>query len=72
VLNTIKKSMKRRQVLDMIYISDHGTITKRWIRIYSVNGESFRAYCFLRRAKRTFKVVNVLALVPATKDRLVV
>lgn len=70
MLNMIKKSMNRRQVLDMIYMADDGTITKRWIKVYWVSGESFKAYCFLRRAKRTFKIANVLALVPVTKNRV--
>ena len=47
-----------------------GQISKRRIKVLQVGEVSFRAYCFLRKSKRTFTIDNVLALVPViTKER---
>ena len=61
------KSKTFNQTLDMIYMASDGSITKRRIKVLEVNEESFQAYCFLRRAKRTFRIDNVLALVPVVQ-----
>jgi len=63
----IHKSIRDGQVLDMIYMTNERTFTKRWIKVYRLQGESFKAYCFLRKSIRTFKLANVLALVPVEK-----
>ncbi len=57
-------SMKYNESLDMIYMANDGQISKRRIRVLQVGEVSFRAYCFLRKSNRTFKIDNVLALVP--------
>ena len=62
--NQLTKSKTFNQSLDMMYIANDGTISKRRIQVLLVNDDSFQAYCFLRRAKRTFRIDNVLALVP--------
>jgi len=73
VLKTIERSMKYNQLLDMIYMDSDGAITKRRVNPLKVTKDSFQAYCYLRGSKRTFKVDNVLALVPiTTKERMVV
>jgi predicted DNA-binding transcriptional regulator YafY len=67
------KSMDRNYVLDMMYISKDGAISKRRIKVLQVGEVSFRAYCYLRKSNRTFKIDNVLALVPITsRERIVV
>lgn len=58
------KAMKRRQTIEMLYIAQNGTVTKRRIKLYKMTGDSFQAYCFTRQAKRTFIIENVLAVVP--------
>jgi len=65
--------MKYNQLLDMIYMDNNGGITKRRIKAFQVSKDSFQAYCYLRGSKRTFKIDNVLALVPVTtRERMVV
>jgi predicted DNA-binding transcriptional regulator YafY len=59
--------MRYNQSVNMIYMDDSGTITKRRIKPFKISGESFQAYCYLRGSKRTFKIDGVLALVPVTK-----
>lgn len=64
MLEHIRQSNKYNQLLEMIYVDGKGTITKRRIKVLKMNKDTFVAYCFLRRANRTFKNSHVLALVP--------
>lgn len=67
------KALQRHQLLDMVYIADDGNISKRRIRLLKMSGGSFQAYCFLRHGKRSFKVDNVLSVMPvAERSRLVI
>ncbi|HSP22582.1 MAG TPA: transcriptional regulator [Planococcus sp. (in: firmicutes)] len=69
----ILKAFKYQQLADIMYMANDGTISKRRIKIFKVSGESFQAYCFLRNEKRTFKIENVLSLIPVTrKERLII
>lgn len=56
--------MTHQHILEMIYVSDAGKITKRRIKVLKINDNTFQAYCFLRRSRRTFKIDHILALVP--------
>ena len=58
------KSIRYNESLDMMYMANDGVISKRRVKVLQINEGSFRAYCFLRRSKRTFRIDNVLALVP--------
>ena len=64
---SLLKSMRYGQVVDMMYLSKSGEITKRRIKVLRIQGDSFQAFCFLRMTKRTFKVDNVLALIPVER-----
>ncbi|MET4559597.1 putative DNA-binding transcriptional regulator YafY [Lysinibacillus parviboronicapiens] len=67
------KAMQRGQLMNMMYVSKSGEITKRRVKIIKVVGDSFTAFCFTRQAKRTFIINNVLAIVPVVrKERGVV
>ncbi|WP_338657204.1 transcriptional regulator (plasmid) [Sporosarcina psychrophila] len=70
--NQLVKSLEYKEFLDMMYMAADGTISKRRINVLQVGEVSFRAYCFLRKSKRTFTIDNLLALVPVkTKERMV-
>ena len=58
------KVMQRNQVVEMMYIAKSGKVSKRRVKILKITEDSFSAYCFLKHAKRTFKIDNVLALAP--------
>lgn len=58
------KSMTKRQALDIIYMAQNGETSKRRIKVLQVGESSFRAYCYLRQSNRTFRIDNILALVP--------
>ena len=69
----ILKSMQLDQIIEMIYMKNNGEISKRRVKVISVAGNTFKAYCFLRNTKRTFKIDSVLAFVPIIhKEREVV
>lgn len=67
MIKTIKKSMKYGQLLQIIYLSDDGVVTKRVVYPIKLSSSALYAYCYLRQSRRTFKVTNVLALVPIIK-----
>lgn len=60
----LARSMRYGQIVDVMYVSKSGQITKRRLKVLKLQGELFQAFCFLRQAKRTFKISNVLALIP--------
>ncbi|ANU14969.1 hypothetical protein B481_2883 [Planococcus halocryophilus Or1] len=60
----IQKAFSYQQLIDMMYIAKDGSISKRRVKILSITGDSFQAYCFLRHKKRTFKMDNVLSVMP--------
>jgi len=66
VLEQLTKSKTFNEPLDMMYMVASGKVkvTKRRIQVLQVGEDSFRVYCFLRKSKRTFRIDNVLALVP--------
>ncbi|MEA0563492.1 transcriptional regulator [Lysinibacillus irui] len=67
------KAMQRNQIVNMMYLAKSGEVTKRRIKIIKVVGDTFQAYCFVKQAKRTFLINNVLAVVPISrKEREVV
>ncbi|MEK4404379.1 transcriptional regulator [Sporosarcina sp. FSL K6-6792] len=73
VRNRLVKSVEYSEHLDMLYMAADGSISKRRINVLQVGEVSFRAYCFLRKSKRTFTIDNVLALVPVVhKERMVI
>ena len=66
----ILKPMQLNQICEMIYMKSNGEISKRKVKVLSVEGNIFKAYCFLRNTKRTFKIDSVLAFVPViAKER---
>lgn len=69
----ILKAFNYQQLVDMMYMANDGSISKRRIKILRVYEDSFQAYCFLRRKKRTFKMDNVLSLMPVIhKERQII
>ncbi|QGM28925.1 transcriptional regulator [Bacillus sp. N3536] len=60
----VLKALKYHQLVEMIYINENGEISKRRIKVIGLKADSFQAYCYLRKTKRTFKMNNILAFVP--------
>jgi len=67
------KSMQRNQIVSMMYMAKDGKVSKRSIKIIKIVGDSFQAYCFNRKDKRTFTISNVLAVLPVIqKEREII
>ena len=67
------KTMRNGQFIDVMYMSKTGEVTKRRLKFLKLIGDSFQAYCFLRNTKRTILIDNVLALIPVVqKERNVI
>ncbi|HLQ95464.1 MAG TPA: transcriptional regulator [Pseudogracilibacillus sp.] len=69
--NYIMKYAKITLKLQIMYISDSGKVTKRTVQLIKINSSTFTAYCFMRKARRTFKFSNVLAIVPVYEREVV-
>lgn len=60
----LAKALQHNQLLTMMYMAKDGSITKRRIKVLALTGTTFQAYCFTRKAKRTFVIERVLAVTP--------
>lgn len=70
---TLERAVRYGETIDMMYLAKDGSITKRRINVLQVGDKSFRAYCHLRKSKRTFAIDNVLALAPVIeRERAVI
>lgn len=69
--NELIKYVKRCPTLVIMYIDDKGNITKRTVRVLKMNSSTFTAYCYLRNARRTFKINNLLAIIPITERAVI-
>ncbi|MDB5085130.1 MAG: hypothetical protein JWN30_2016 [Bacilli bacterium] len=58
------------RVVEMIYQDRAGVISHRRVRIVSVQGNYVRAYCYARRAVRSFSEETILALFPMADDQV--
>ena len=55
------------EVLEMIYQDDKGNLSQRRIKVLTLNDESFKAFCYIRKQQRTFKLGNILSIGPVRK-----
>lgn len=56
--------MDCHQLVMIMYMSKSGEITKRRLKILGIMDTKFYAYCYTKRAQRTFIIDQVLAVVP--------
>jgi len=58
------KYFKHGWMVELMYLSKTGEISKRKVKINKFQGDLFHTYCFKQHAKRTFLIDNVLAVAP--------
>lgn len=63
----IRRDVFRHNHLEIIYLSKTNQLTKRRIKILKRKETECIAYCYLRRAIRTFRYDNMLASHPITQ-----
>ncbi|MEK3955357.1 transcriptional regulator [Psychrobacillus sp. FSL K6-1464] len=69
----LMKCMERNQLVELMYMDSKGNISQRRVKVLRIQGDTFQVFCFMRNAKRTFIMNNVLACVPVIhKEREVV
>jgi predicted DNA-binding transcriptional regulator YafY len=62
MLKELTKLLERKEVAELIYMKADGSLTKRRVKVLSIQTDSIWAYCFLRRERRTFKIDRILAV----------
>lgn len=66
----IKMSYENRICIDMIYQSNEGKFTQRIIKVLEIKQDYIRAYCYLRKGERHFKLSNILSVAaPSSRKR---
>ncbi|GAB6936011.1 hypothetical protein JCM14720_19320 [Calditerricola yamamurae] len=65
MLRDLQRYLVRRQVVDIVYMDRAGRLSQRRVRLLRVDAHHVRAYCYERRAVRTFSLANILAAMPA-------
>ena len=56
------KLLERNEVAEIIYMRADEKLTQRGLKVISISEETFNAWCFLRKEKRTFRIDRVLAI----------
>jgi predicted DNA-binding transcriptional regulator YafY len=71
VNRTLLLSLEEQRCIDMIYINNNGEITQRMIKVLEIQEKHIKAFCFMRKGKRTFKKENVLSVSVIRSNRKV-
>ncbi|WP_085991548.1 hypothetical protein [Oceanobacillus senegalensis] len=58
----LKRSLYKKEKIDIIYLSKSNELTKRTIRVIQFNEDRILAYCYLKERLRLFSVENILAV----------
>jgi predicted DNA-binding transcriptional regulator YafY len=58
------RSLEEKLPLEVIYLSEKQEISQRKMIIKEINNNTVRAYCLLRHQVRTFRLDNILSVMP--------
>ena len=61
--------MEEHLPLEMIYLSENQQLSQRSMIVKEMNGDTIRAYCLLRKQIRTFRIENILSILPDTYSK---
>jgi predicted DNA-binding transcriptional regulator YafY len=61
------RAMESQIPVEIIYMSNDGTISQRKLRVLALNENQIKAYCFLRKKYRVFNLLNILSIAPVNK-----
>ncbi|PKR79176.1 hypothetical protein CEY16_05360 [Halalkalibacillus sediminis] len=59
-----ERALENKQKINLIYVDQDGQLSQRFIRVVRVDQNSILAYCFYKKAVRSFKKENVLSALP--------
>ncbi|WP_449622523.1 hypothetical protein [Robertmurraya sp. Marseille-Q9965] len=63
------RSLNEQIPVEMIYISSSNLISQRKILVTHINDTTIRAYCYLRKQSRLFKIENILSIMAIKQIR---
>jgi predicted DNA-binding transcriptional regulator YafY len=66
----LKKSLEENYLVKIVY-DNKGIITERTIKVLAIEDEKIIAFCYLRKARRTFLYKNILATELIKKEGMV-
>jgi predicted DNA-binding transcriptional regulator YafY len=69
MLRELQRYLAAGNPIELIYLDSRNRITKRVVRLLSIENDVAKAYCYTRRAPRTFQLGNILAVGPIRKPR---
>ncbi|MBM7693032.1 putative DNA-binding transcriptional regulator YafY [Peribacillus deserti] len=58
------RCLKENNPVEIIYMADDHCLSQRKIQVLAISRTHIKAFCFLRRQKRTFKMSNILSASP--------
>jgi predicted DNA-binding transcriptional regulator YafY len=66
--NLFLKSKNENLPLEIIYLSEDHQFSQRRLIVKEFNDQYIRAYCLLRKQMRTFRVENILSIMPDSRS----
>jgi predicted DNA-binding transcriptional regulator YafY len=69
MLKDLERYLDTGALVDSIYMDRNEQFTKRTVKLKEISGEHVKAYCYQRHANRVFKIDNILAAIPARKNK---
>ncbi|CAM3667670.1 WYL domain-containing protein [Mesobacillus zeae] len=60
----LRRAIENKQPVEMIYVSSDNKMTQRKAFIQEFNEDYVKAYCFLRKSTRVFKLSRILSISP--------
>lgn len=60
----LDRAIEKGQKVQVIYLSEEGELTQRWVTVWKVTDRYLIGYCHYRKQKRTFTLSNILSAVP--------
>jgi predicted DNA-binding transcriptional regulator YafY len=67
--NLLLRSKNENLPLEIIYLSEDHEFSQRKLIVKEINDEYIRAYCLLRKQMRTFRVDNILSIMPGSQSK---
>ncbi len=62
------RSIHEHLPLEVIYLSENHEFSQRKLIVKEVHDHYIRAYCLLRQQMRTFKIDNILSIMPDSRS----
>lgn len=67
VKGILLRAIHNKNPHELIYINNDNQISQRIIKVFAVNDNQIKAYCYTRKQLRTFKLENILSVAPLRK-----